>query len=205
MWMAREFPAVPFERYADDAILHCKSKAHAQMVLDAIIKRLAQVGLELNPDKTRIVYCKDSNRKGSHEHERFDFLGYTFRPRLARNRDGEGFVSFCPAVADDAAKAIRRRIRRLRLKLWVGETLADLARSVNQIVRGWINYYGCFYPSRLLQHLRCINDYLVRWAMHKYKRLRTAPRKARRLIAGVARREPNLFAHWQAGALPAAG
>jgi RNA-directed DNA polymerase len=205
MWMVREFPAVPFERYADDAILHCKSKAHAQLVLDAIIKRLAQVGLELNPDKTRIVYCKDSNRKGSHEHERFDFLGYTFRPRLARNRDGEGFVSFCPAVADDAAKAIRRRIRRLRLQLWVGETLADLARSVNQIVRGWINYYGRFYPSRLLQHLRRINDYLVRWAMHKYKRLRTAPRKARRLIAGVARREPNLFAHWQAGALPAAG
>ena len=205
MWMAREFPAVPFERYADDAILHCKSKAHAQLVLDAIIKRLAQVGLELNPDKTRIVYCKDSNRKGSHEHERFDFLGYTFRPRLARNRDGEGFVSFCPAVADDAAKAIRRRIRRLRLQLWVGETLADLARSVNQIVRGWINYYGRFYPSRLLQHLRRINDYLVRWAMHKYKRLRTAPRKARRLIADVARREPNLFAHWQAGALLAAG
>jgi RNA-directed DNA polymerase len=205
MWMAREFPAVPFERYADDAILHCKSKMHAQMVLDAIIERLAQVGLELNLDKTRIVYCKDSNRKGSHEHERFDFLGYTFRPRLARNSAGEGFVSFCPAVADGAAKMMRRRIKRLRLHLWVGETLADLARSVNQIVRGWINYYGRFYPSRLLQHLRRINDYLVRWAMHKHKRLRTAPRKARRFIADVARREPNLFAHWTAGALPDAG
>ena len=205
MWLAREFPAVPFERYADDAILHCKTKQQAQMVLDAIIERLAQVGLELNLDKTRIVYCKDSNRTGSHEHERFDFLGYTFRPRLARSRAGVKFVSFCPAVADDAAKAIGRRIKRWRLHLWSGQTLADLARAINQIVRGWINYYGRFYPSRLLQHLRRINDYLVRWAMHKHKRLRTAPRKARGFIAEVARREPNLFAHWQAGALPAAG
>ena len=108
MWLVREFPDVPFERYADDEILHCKSKAQAQIVLDAIIARLAQVGLELNLDKTRIVYCKDSNRPGSHEHERFTFLGYTFRPRLARNRAGVKFVSFLPAVADDAAKEMRQ-------------------------------------------------------------------------------------------------
>jgi RNA-directed DNA polymerase len=205
LWLVREFPAVQFERYADDVILHCTSKPQAQWVLDAIIERLAQVGLELNLDKTRIVYCKDSNRRGSHEHERFDFLGYTFRPRLARNRAGEGFVSFCPAVADAAAKMMRRRIKRWRMHMWVGETLADLARSTNRIVQGWINYYGRFYPSRLLQHLRFINKYIVRWARRKHKRLRTAPRKARRFIADVARREPNLFAHWQAGALPDAG
>ncbi len=109
LWLGREFPDVPFERYADDAILHCKSKQQAQIVLDAIVERLAEVGLELNLDKTRIVYCKDSNRTGSHEHEQFTFLGYTFRPRLARSRAGEKFVSFIPAVSDDAAKAIRRQ------------------------------------------------------------------------------------------------
>jgi RNA-directed DNA polymerase len=126
LWLAREFPDVPFERYADDAILHCRSKSQAQVVLDAIIKRLAQVGLELNPDKTRIVYCKDSNRTGSHEHERLTFCGYTFRPRRARNSSGEYFVSFCPAVSDDAVKAISCTIRRWRLHLRSGHTLADL-------------------------------------------------------------------------------
>ncbi len=205
LWLTREFPAVPFERYADDAILHCNSEQQARVVLDAIVKRLAQVGLELNLDKTRIVYCKDSNRTGSHEHERFTFLGYTFRPRLARSKTGAFFVSFCPAVADDAVKAIGRVIKRWRLHLWSGQTLADLARAINPIVRGWVNYYGRFYRSRLTLLLGRINEYLVRWAIRKHKRLRGRPRRAWRLLARVARREPALFAHWQAGALPQAG
>jgi RNA-directed DNA polymerase len=202
MWLAREFPEVPFERYADDEILHCSSRQQARDVLDAIVERLAQVGLELNLDKTRVVYCKDSNRRGSHEHERFAFLGYTFRPRRAWNRRGELFVSFCPALSDDAARAIGRTIKGWRLHLWSGQTLADLAREINQIVRGWINHYGRFYRSRLVSLLRRINEYLVRWAMRKYKRLRGRPTRAWRLLATVARREPELFAHWQAGALP---
>jgi len=204
LWLAREYPAVPFERYADDVILHCKSKQQAQSVLDAIARRLAQVGLELNPDKTRIVYCKDANRSGSHEHERFDFLGYTFRPRMARSRSGGFFVSFCPAVADDAVKEIGRTIKRWRLHLRSGLTLSDLARAVNPIVRGWINYYGRFYRSKLISLLRRIDDYLVRWAMKKYKRLRGHPPRARRMLASVQQREPALFAHWQA-ARPTAG
>jgi RNA-directed DNA polymerase len=199
LWLARVFPDVPFERYADDAILHCRSEQQARVVLGAITKRLARVGLDLNLDKTRIVYCKDSNRIGSHEHERFTFLGYTFRPRMARSRAGVKFVSFLPAVADDAAKAIRRTIKRWRLHLRSGSTLADLARSINPIVRGWINYYGGFYPTQLLRALRLINEYLVRWAMRKYKRLRGRHRRARSLLASVAAREPALFAHWQAG------
>ncbi len=205
LWLGREFPAVPFERYADDVILHCKSEAQARVVLGATAERLAQVGLELNPDKTRIVYCKDSNRDGSHEHKQFTFLGYTFRPRLARTKAGKNFVSFSPAVADDAAKAIGRTIKRWRLHLWSGLTLADLARTINPIVWGWINYYGRFYRSKLISLLRRIDEYLVRWAMRKYKRLRGHPRRARSFLASVARREPALFAHWRAGALPEAG
>jgi group II intron reverse transcriptase/maturase len=203
LWLAREFPDVPFERYADDAILHCKSKQNAHVVLDAIIERLAQIGLELNLDKTRIVYCKDSNRTGSHEHEQFTFLGYTFRPRRVRSRRGEFFVSFAPAVSDDAAKAIRRVIKRWRLHLWSGKTLADLAREINPIVQGWVNYYGRFYPSWLARSLSAINRYLVRWAMQKFKRLRRHRKQAWILLACVAAREPGLFAHWQAGASPA--
>jgi RNA-directed DNA polymerase len=205
LWLTREFPDVPFERYADDAILHCKSKQQAQIVLDAIIERLAQVGLELNLDKTRIVYCKDSNRAGSHEHERFDFLGYTFRPRLARNQAGEKFVSFIPAVSDDAAKAIRHRIKRWRLHMWSDQDLADLADEINPTVRGWINYYGRFYRTELIPTLQHINVYLIRWAMRKYKRLRARSARANRFLAAIAKREPGLFAHWDWGARPTAG
>jgi RNA-directed DNA polymerase len=205
MWLGREFPAVSFERYADDAILHCKTQQQAQAVLDAIIERLAAVGLELNLDKTRIVYCKDSNRKGSHEHEQFTFLGYTFRPRRARNRSGELFVSFCPAVSGDAAKAMRRSIKRWRLNLRSGKPLDDLAQEINPTVRGWINFYGRFYRSELVSLLENINEHLARWAMRKFKRSRGRPRRARRLLAVIAAREPALFAHWVCGARPLAG
>jgi RNA-directed DNA polymerase len=152
-WMSREFPAVPFERYADDVIVHCTTQRQAQHVLGAITQRMAQLGLEIHPAKTRIVYCRDANRRGSHEHERFDFLGYTFRPRIAVGRGGVIFTSFCPAVSDDAAKAIRRQIKRWRLHLHSTHTLSDLARAINPIVRGWLGYYGRFYRSKLIVSL----------------------------------------------------
>ncbi|HVA09544.1 MAG TPA: group II intron reverse transcriptase/maturase, partial [Acidimicrobiales bacterium] len=200
-WMAREFSGCPFERYADDAVIHCASEAEAQMVLDALARRLAQVGLELHPDKTRIVYCKDANRKGSFEHEQFTFLGYTFRPRLTKNKRGQFFVSFLPAMSDDAGKAIRQEIRRWRLNVHSDKSLGDLASFVNPIVRGWCNYYGRFYKSWLYRSLRRINEYLVRWARRKFKRLRTSARRAWRWLRGVQRRAPELFAHWAFGAL----
>jgi RNA-directed DNA polymerase len=197
LWLCREFPDVPFERYADDAILHCRTKQQAGIVRDAIVARLAQVGLELNLDKTRIVYCKDSDRRGSHEHEQFTFLSYTFRPRLARSKTGKKFVSFLPAVAEDAAKEMRRTIKRWRLHLRSGSTLADLAQEINPTVRGWINYYGRFYRTELIQTLKLINQYLMRWAMRKYKRLRGHPTRAARFLTAVAERDRNLFAHWR--------
>jgi RNA-directed DNA polymerase len=196
-WMAREFPTIPFERYADDAVAHCISERQARFVLGKIKRRMAACHLKLNDDKTQIVYCKDSNRKGSYEHERFDFLGYTFRPRCARNGQGELFTSFIPAVSDDAAKEIRRTIRRWRLHLWSGTPLTEIAREINQTVRGWINYYGRFYPYMLGQSLRRIDEYLVRWAMQKYKRLRGRRKRAWAFLANVFAREPELFAHWR--------
>ncbi|MGH8991548.1 MAG: group II intron reverse transcriptase/maturase [Acidimicrobiia bacterium] len=204
VWMAKQFPAVQFERYADDAVVHCESKAGAEEVLAAVNERMAQVGLELHPGKTRIVYCKDSHRPGSHEHERFDFLGYTFRPRLATGKRGT-FVSFSPAISDDAAKAVGQEIRRWRLHLRSASSLADLAREVNPIVRGWLVYYGRFYRSRLARALRRIDEYLARWAMRKYKKLRTCSRKASIWLTDVRRRAPRLFAHWAVTAQRSAG
>ncbi len=202
VWMQRELPSVPFERYADDAIVHCKSEAQARYVRGRIEQRMVECGLQLHPDKTRIVYCKQSNRPGSYEHVRFDFLGYTFRPRRSKGKADTFFVSFLPAVSNDAAKRMRRTVKRWRLHLRVTHTLKDLARVINPIVQGWINYYGRFYRSRLTAILRHINEYFTRWAMWKYKRLRSSWRRARRFLAKIARREPNLFAHWRFGARP---
>jgi RNA-directed DNA polymerase len=202
MWMVREYPNVPFERYADDAVAHCATEVQARQVLDAIARRMVEVGLALHPDKTRIVYCKDSDRRGSGEHESFDFLGYTFRPRRSKSRHGHYFVNFSPAVSDAAKKAIGREIRSWRINCRSDKSLTDLARMFNPIVQGWINYYGRFYKSMLFRVLRRLNEYLVRWAMRKYKRLRGHRTRAVHWLAEVARRDPRLFAHWRAGVRP---
>ncbi len=202
MWLAREFPAVTFERYCDDAVIHCGSERQARQVRDALAQRLAQVGLELHPAKTRIVYCKDTDRRGDHEVTSFTFLGYTFRPRLARNRWGKHFVSFLPAVSKDAIKAMGRELRSWHLARRSDKSLGDLARMFNNIVQGWINYYGRFYKSMLYPLLRRINEHLVRWAMRKYKRLRRREQRARQLLVEASRRSPQLFAHWRSGLKP---
>jgi RNA-directed DNA polymerase len=202
-WMRRTFPSVPFERYADDAVAHCRSRAQARYVQDAIAARMVECGLQLHPDKTRIVYCKDDNRRGRHEHVQFDFLGYTFRPRSSkRKKTGKLFVNFAPAISDKARKAIGHTIRRWRLHLHNSLTLSELAAFVNPIVRGWINYYGRFYRSQLVPVLRRVNDYLARWAIRKYKRLRGHKRRAYRFLKAVAKRQPGLFAHWRLGLTP---
>lgn len=199
-WIAGNFPEVSFERYADDAVVHCVSEAQAQVVRAAIAQRFEQVGLELHPDKTRIVYCKDSNRRSSAEQERFDFLGFTFAPRSATNKLGETFVSFSPAASNVALKAFRHKIRRWRLHRWVSADLRDLAEMINPVVRGWVNYYGRFYRTKLFPTLSHINGYLIRWAKGKYKRLRRRHARAHRWLISVATREPALFVHWQQGA-----
>jgi RNA-directed DNA polymerase len=201
-WMKREFPQLRFERYCDDLVVHCVSERQARYVRAAIAKRLAECRLEMHPEKTRIVYCKDADRTGSYEHERFDFLGYGFRPRLSKSKHGKHFVNFTPAVSDEAGKAIRKEIRSWKLQERSDKTLGDLARMFNAVVQGWINYYGRFYKSALYASLRPLNEYLARWAERKYKRLRRHQRRARGFIAGVALREPGLFAHWRFGLRP---
>jgi RNA-directed DNA polymerase len=202
-WMVREFPNIRFERYCDDAVVHCRSERQARFLRDAIAARLAQVGLELHPDKTRIVYCKDADRTGSYEHMKFTFLGYEFRPRLlAKNKHGKHFVSFLPAVSTDAMKAMGRKIRSWHMARRSDKSLDDLAGMFNNIVQGWINYYGRFYKSRLLHFLRGLNRHLMRWACRKYKRLKRRERRAMAWLAEIARRSPRLFAHWRLGARP---
>jgi RNA-directed DNA polymerase len=201
-WMARKHPDLTFERYCDDCVVHCRSEHQARQVRDDIATRLAQVGLELHPDKTRIVYCQDADRRGDYQVTSFTFLGYTFRPRLAKSKHGKHFVSFLPAVSRDAVTAMGREIRSWHIARRSDKSLTDLARMFNNIVQGWINYYGRFYKSMLYPLLRRLNLHLVRWACRKYKRLKRRERRAMRWLAEVARRAPYLFAHWRFGLRP---
>jgi RNA-directed DNA polymerase len=196
-WLEREFPAVEFERYADDAVVHCATERQAREVLAALEQRMAEVGLELHPDKTRIVYCKDGKRRRTGcEHTSFTFLGYTFRARNALNRNGTSmFTGFLPAVSKDALKRMSEEVRSWRIHLRTGTELQDLAEWINPIVRGWMTYYGRYYRTALDRLLRRINTYLMRWAQQRYKRLRPF-RKAKKWWQELTARQPHLFAHW---------
>jgi len=190
VWIAREFPGVTFERYVDDAVVHCVSEDQAHTVVAAIADRMEQVGLRLHPDKTKIVYCQDGKRRGSYEHTAFTFLGFTFRQRKARNKQGKRFNAFLPAISKDALKKINSVVRSWRLHTRTGHAFADLARRINPIVRGWMQYYGAFYRSALYQLLSRINAYLVRWIRKKYKRLR-AEKKAIECWRGIVEPIPS--------------
>lgn len=202
VWISRTFPEVRFERYADDAVVHCVSERQAQQVRAAIAARMVECGLELHADKTKIVYCKDANRTGSYEYEKFDFLGYTFRPRLARNSSGEYFASFSPAISDAAAKRVGKEMRLWGLPRRSDRSLSYLAQMINGVVRGWIGYYGKFRRSALYPLFDRLNEKLVRWVRGKYKRMRYSPKRARQFLKEIAWRDPGLFVHWQFGAWP---
>ena len=204
-WMERNRPQNPFARYADDGVSHCRTRREAEELLEQLHERFGECGLELHPDKTHIVYCKDDDRRGEYPETKFEFLGYMFRPRRSKNRYGKYFINFTPGVSNKACKAMRRTIRQWRLHLKPDKKIEDISRMFNPVVRGWINYYGRFYKSALYCVLRHMNRALVHWARRKYKRLSCHRRRAEHWLGRIARREPQLFAHWQMGILPAAG
>jgi RNA-directed DNA polymerase len=195
-WMTRNHPGIWFERYTDDVICHCNSEAEASALRVSLEKRFAECGLTLHPEKTKIVYCKDDDRREMYPDQKFDFLGYTFRPRLSRRRRNAFGVSFSPAASDKALKAIRQTVRSWRIHERSDKTLDDLARMFNASIRGWINYYGRYYKSALYPTLRHIDRILARWAHRKFKSLRRHQRRTHQWIAAIARRQPKLFAHW---------
>ena len=205
-WLRRNYPSIQFARYADDAVVHARSQHEAETLLAALRRRLAECGLELHPEKTKIVYCKDDDRRGTHEHTSFDFLGYTFRPRRAKNRKGKLFISFLPGVSNKAAKSIRATIRSWRLGTTRNnQSLEEIAKFVNPFVRGWVNYYGRFYKSALTPVLRELERSLAYWVRRKFKRFARHARRAVHWLGNVARREPNLFVLWEIGIRPATG
>ncbi len=195
-WMTRTHHTVPFERYADDAICHCRTQSEAEALRVALTERFAACGLALHSQKTKIVYCADTNRNGHCPTVQFDFLGYTFRPRFTAWPDGTYGVSFLPAASQGALKAMRRKVRQWGLQNRTDTALDDLARWVNPYIRGWINYYSHFYKSALYDSLRRIDFHLRKWVRRKFKRFKQKPKGAREWLARIIRTNPGLFAHW---------
>ena len=184
LWLAREFPGCPFERYADDGVVHCRTRAQAEVVLAALRDRMEQVGVRLHPDKTRIVYCKDGKRRGSHEHTEFTFLGFTFRARAVRARNGNVFTGFSPAASKDAIKKMSERVKSWRLHTLTGHGIGEVARAINSVIRGWMQYYGAFYKTALYPLLRRINSYLVRWDAEEVQAAEALQESARGMETG---------------------
>ncbi len=195
-WMERYYPEIPFERYADDTVIHCRSKEEAQSLKVAIAARLEQCGLELHPKKTKIVYCKDDNRTGQYPNARFDFLGYCFRARLSRNRCGKYFVNFSPAIAPKARKSIYAEIRDWCIPRRSETSIGSLAQRINPVVRGWVEYYGAFYKSSLLFLVSHLDRLILKWVRRKYKKQGGNLKRAKRWINRVKSRYPELFVHW---------
>jgi len=200
LWMTRAYPDLPWCRYADDGLVHCRNEYEATAFKAALQVRLAACHLELHPTKTKIVYCKDGNRKGNYPNVKFDFLGYGFRPRLVkRARDNTLFCGFNPAVSVSALKAMRATIRELNIRRQTQLSLADIAPRLNPLLRGWIEYYGRYAPSALYPLLRYVNQTLLAWAMRKFKRFADHKIRASQFLQKLARDHAHLFVHWRIG------
>ena len=202
-FMSKQFPYIQWVRYADDGVLNCTSLKQAKFIIDVLAKRFKTFGLELNIEKTKIVYCKDKHRIGDYENIKFDFLGFTFKMRNAMGKHGEVFSSFLPSMSDKAQKAKREELRSWRIQLKGDKSLKDIANMLNSKIQGWINYYSHYYKAGIVKVLEYINTILVKWAKRKYKTLRSK-KKATKWLAEVARRDTKLFAHWKYGVLPMA-
>ena len=194
-YMSKEFPNINWVRYADDGCLNCVSLKQAKYMIKVLDKRFELFGLELNLSKTKIVYCKDDDRKGSYENISLDFLGYTFKPRGAKNKYGKYFTSFLPGMSGKAQKTIRKEVRSWKLQIKVDKTLEDISRMFNSKIQGWINYYTHYYKSEIYD--------TQKWVRSKYKK-KNSRRKAVNWLTGIAKREPKLFAQWKFGILPTA-
>jgi RNA-directed DNA polymerase len=195
-----QHPGQPWCRYADDGLVHCKTEQEAQGILVGLKGRFAACGLELHPEKTKIIYCKDGKRRKHYPTTKFTFLGYDFRSRSSLNsKTKEIFGNFSPAVSDMAAKSMRMHIRRSGIRNRSDLSLQEIAAQYNSILRGWINYYGCYYRTRLNSVMLHFNKVLTAWAMHKYRKLRGHKTKASLFIIKVQKENPQLFSHWKCG------
>jgi group II intron reverse transcriptase/maturase len=201
-WITREFPMCKWERYADDGVIHCVSKKQAEYVLDSLKKRMMTCGLEIHPDKSKIVYCKRNNENLYGENTTFDFLGYSFRPRLVKSDKGVYFMGFTPAVGSDAGVRFREKVRK-EIRQCKTTDIVFLSQRLNPIIRGWYNYFGRFCPSEAFRKgINYVNLTLVRWLKRTRKKVKRSMTKAQHLLFCIAKSNPKMFYHWEVGYMP---
>jgi len=204
-WITTGYKKNPWARYADDGIIHCKDEKESRELLGHLEKRMIECGLEIHPDKTKIIYCKDSKRKGQYTNTSFDFLGYTYSARMLSCKNGSMFVGFNPAVSKKACKSIRMAIRSWKLHRRTSADIDKIAHSINPILRGWINYYGKFHKSELFDVLQHVNRAIIQWVKRKYKRFWRRTTRACEWLKQVSKYKSKMFCHWEVGILPTAG
>jgi len=199
-WIEKTDRTVNFTRYADDVIVHCKSKQHAEHMLGLINERMNNIELELHPKKTKIVYCKDYRRKEEHPIVKFDFLGYSFQPRTTKSRNNKGlFLGFDCAISISSRKQIADKLGELQVERMTFKSVVGIAQKLNPMIRGWVQYYGKFRISSLHKVFRLLNQRLVRWARKRYKRYKTSVKRAYEWLKRVQNQYSYLFYHWQLG------
>ena len=199
LWMKRNSGHVLFERYADDVVIHCRSRIEAEYLLEAIVKRFDDCKLTVHPVKTKIVYCKDAIRNDDFVNTEFDFLGYTFKSRFVKSRKGRYFMGFTPAISKASEKAIKREIRKWKLYKRTDVDIFYISKKYNPKLRGWFNYFGRFRTSELIRIFKMFQKILAKWAKSKYKRFKGYWRYAYQLIETISQSEPQLFVHWKHG------
>jgi len=194
-WIARKYPSVKFERYADDMVIHCRSESESEVIKEALARRLADCGLQLHPEKTKIVYCKDSTRKEEFPRVSYKFLGYTFRPRAAQRQDTKKvFTSFLPAASPEAQMSLKQKLREKQLRKYTRCTIEEVAEILNPTLQGWFSYFRHFCPSALRRVYHHIDCRLTLWARDKY---RWHYKKSVKWLKRLKYQQPTLFAHWK--------
>jgi len=201
-WMEQQHPAVQFERYADDIIVHCRTESESIKLLEQIKERLEACKLQLHPVKTKVVYCKQFNRQGDYKNVSFTFLGYYFKPRKVKTQTGKIKLGFSPAISKEAKMKIRAEIKEMNIRNRTSERIEDIAKLLNAKVRGWLNYFGKFRASSLYSVMYELNQRLIKWVANRHKRFRNKMHIALNWLRRVYRQLPNLFVHWSYGFQP---
>lgn len=199
-WMDESYPQNPFERYADDIVIHCHSKEEAEFLLTQLKIRMEIYELALHPEKTKIVYCKNYRRLENHEEESFTFLSYSFQPRRKRDNFGRGnktYIVFGAAISSKAKTSIREAIRSILIPRWTDQTMEGFAKILNPKIRGWVNYYTRFYRQEMLRVFCYLNERIRKWLMNKYKLTNNKQTVAK--YKAIQAEQPALFYHWQLG------
>ncbi len=197
-WMEINFAEIPFVRYADDMVIHCKTEAQAIFILDNIQTRLQACNLSVHPDKTVIVYCKDYRRNLKDKKTRFDFLGFSFHPMSKKSYRGGMFLGYGCEISKKSYSKKVGELRKLKFDRWA-KSWQDIVNLLDDKIRGWVQYFDKFQYRTLTKVFHRFHNRLAKWLMNRYKRFKNSKQRAFNHLHFIRKRYPYLFYHWRIG------